>query len=1807
MASDTGSPSWNPALMPNGGHPESDPVHLTSSTATLKNHEMASQDPESHEPDTHDEEHHAETSFSNVGDAVEGGADLDGGVTAPNSHAEQSQQAAPENQQPPTATPSKSQHSSSMSFARTVSHEPEFNDEDDGDWSLQRTDTDPFKFMGPSDRTNSFPAVPPIASTSDSDQNQEPFAPSQALEAFGETEREDDGYGYQAEDHQEPQRPHASSIGGDVQGYEAAASNARYEEGVPLISRAGQPGNATAENPGGNLANTFDEDDGNDDFFSQAQTTDNEPALPTLERKSTMQVMGSLTSEPQSQNRTLEDTVKEEDEDDDDDDSDDDDEEEDDSDSDEDEDEDEDEEEEDEEDEEKSHSQMPKADHTTGLGIDQGRTPDTAVETEAPAEDLSAKWQEAFGSDDDEEFLLEDAATEKKTVDVAAFWADDDEGFLEDDEGGPDTVASQAAAPAPAAANPYMPQSNAPRANTVYSPSVPATPFNAAPQYGQPPQPRPDQNRAESFADKSKGGYSSPYDLPTDLVNNVVKPRKRPSLQQLSSAPASSMPPPPPPGKSPNPSIPAPSPAKSSGPSPAKSGFFEDLPMTVKPRPASRQSNRAASPALHAPPPLAGLSPAGSLTGEPFQPPVPSPRSSSLSTQSAIADSQPPGIAKLVAPPRTNPYATLDQHQPSNSMPPPSSTASRYSPAPATSAPPAVSNRYSPAPAAAAAAARSTHGYGHAAAAAGPPAVFPHQPRTSSPLAHFEVSHNKPYIAAHGVNGDASAVDRRASSAYETRLNRVPSLPPTREVDEEDESAPAGRSVSVSHAPLSTDTASRYSPASPPISRQTPPPAATFSAPPMTSPPKRAVSNYAPMPTAAQSTPAPPPRADTQSPSASQTSRPATRTSSESARGPSSNYSPSAPVVAKSTPQAGHTRTRGQSLTMQIVPPTDGREHDPLQRWKGVPIVTWGVGGTVVTSFPKSVPRYGMNQSVPTIFRTPGEVRIENFKDLVPAAERLTKFPGPLKGKSKKKEAISWLTAGIDSLERELPEISFHAQLSPEDKRSVERILLWKILRILVEHDGTLEGSPAVEKAVRDVLSPGTVTPTAENDALFPTGMGSQAAPVTAMQADGADAVAMEQFRHHLLRGDREAAVWAAADKRMWGHAMLISNTVSPELYKRVAQEFVRKEVNYPGHSNEPIGALYKVLSGNFDDCVDELLLSNTAASLNPSMNNADGLDNNRSPDDIRGLHALGNLLASYGRPEAAHVCFLFSRHIFVLLGSDHRQKTGSFVKELEAILLRSAATTGAPHLAAYKLQHAMHLAEHGQRDKALQYCDAITAAMSSQTRRSPYYHIQSPKEESSSWISKPSMNKVSDSMWNRFNKFVAGDDADSPGKGASGDLDSGPFARVATTPTMSRSPSVAGFESFGGSPGYGGNMAPGAAASRYAPMTSQPVGGTSSYEPMSQYAPAPRTSLDRSSSEMPRSPYEPTSAPAATLVPPSLSQQSLASPGYGLQESPSLLSPYSAMSGPGSSTPGYQPSSFGYEPPQMGGAPVQEDSETNGETNGGGYEPPSFQPYSYEPPSYEPMAQAEEDGEDEPKPKKKSFMDDDDDDIPALRPQEKSKAEKDRENEEMFRKAAEEDAKRAAAQQAAKKGWGFGGWFGGSKKTDMGSAGESSPNKPIRAKLGEQSSFVYDPDLKRWVNKKPGAENVEAKKEAPPPPKGAPRAFTGTPPPMSSTPPPPMGRASAPPPSIIPGTPPPMPMAIPTLNKQPSQDSIGGAPAMARSVSNMSNSSLPPSRPTTSMSNASSIDDLLSAAGSRKPGQKKARKSGRYVDVMAK
>lgn len=1574
-----------------------------------------------------------------------------------------------------------SQHSSSMSFARTVSHEISFDGDDDSEWTLSRSDTDPFnKFMSPTDRTNSFPAVPPPRHQDDAFPSHP--LPTQALEVVEETERasftnedpEDGKMFWENDGPAQTTQDSFQTIGGDIGDEATEASQSRFEEGLPLIPAAAD----TSEQTKKTTFDGFGDDDNDDDFFSQVKQDEPEDDfIQPVQRKSTMQVIGNSLDRQATMQQPGFDTL-------------------------------------DEHAEEEHHAQA-LADAFGAAAKDE-----TQVPTAVPEPDLSSKWQEAFGTgDDDDDFLLDDAG-EGENIDAAGFLGSDDEGLLldEDDELLDSTPAS-APVTAPAT-NPYLPTQaqtqpapvTAPATSYGYAPQPPQqTPYGGAFGYAPAALPKADAPKAESFASKAKGGYSSPYDLPTDLVSSNVKPRKRPSLPQQTQEPA-----PPPtaaPPRAANPYAPVPGSTASAPPAasapvsqPPRSAsrqesFFEDLPMAAKPRPASRQSARAASPSKQYSP---------TETSTPPPPPMNQqyqPASSPIEAPAAPQNSVP----NLVAPPKVNPYASLQAG--SAQSPAPAPNATRYSPAPAQQAkggsapPPAASNRFSPAPPLP----RQNSSPPQTISASASQTYLPHLPRTSSPLAQFEIHHDKSGAAA-----DGSHLDRRASSNFEPRLNRVASLPPTREVDEEDEEQ-AGHQLKAPQQPSSA--AGRYSPAP----QQTP----SAPASQMPSPQKRHISNYLPQSAPNQPNFAPPVRSQTQSPGAS-------RNSYQPAR-PSSAHTSAAPGFGQ-TGQPTNTmpvRTRGASITMDMVPPTDGRELDPLQRWQGVPIISWGVGGAMVTSFPKSTPRYTMNQSVPTMLRTPGEVKVKSMKEIEPLPEHLAKFPGPLRGKSKKKDALAWLASGIASLEKELPDISLSAQLSLEAKRSIERLLLWKILRVFIEFDGHLEGSPAVEKAVREILSPQTA-----GDAPMPnvSSFNNQSVSATGMKSDDVDSATMESIRENLLKGDREAAVWAAVDKRLWGHAMLIANTTSPELYSRVAQEFVRKEVNYTGHSNESLGAFYKVISGNFEDCVDELIpsharaglqLMSTDAGMGSTQDVMSGLDkwretvslvlSNRSDNDVRGLNALGKLLSGYGRAEAAQICFIFSRGIsvfggiddpnadFVLVGADHHKQTDQFAKETEALQLSEVyeygltlsgaanLAAGAPHLAGYKLQHAAILAEHGHRDKALQYCDAILTSISAQTRRSPYHHVvleaavddfmrrlkQAPKDDGSSWMSKPSMNKVSDSMWNRFNKFVSGDE-DANAQGADGEH--GPFARIATTPNISRSPSTTNFETYGASPSYGApSMMPAqasAATSRYAPATTPAAAPTQNpYELMSQQ---PAQTNGRTSNEYSPSPYEPAyssgnndsgypgfqqntessyqpSQPAPSSYQPQA--PSTSTQAYGLQPSPSITAeaamnanygyqgyqppsyepaPPAAESAGDAAEGGYQPQStqsFGYEPPTQSFGYEPPSTQSQGyeppstqsqgyeppamgsqgyeppATGSQGYEPPSTQSYGYEPPSYQPGLNNDAEDEDAPKPKKKSFMDDDEDDIPALKPADsKSKSELDRENEEMFKKVAEEE-----------------------------------------------------------------------------------------------------------------------------------------------------------------------------------------------------
>ena len=1551
-------------------------------------------------------------------------------------------------------------------------------------------------------------------------------------------------------------------------------------------------------------------------------------------------------------------------------------------------------------------------------------------ETETPGAHVTQASEPAPAAKDDWDLDLDDLDLDDEflpdTEDTLTLELDDDAGFLEDEPTAPAQQSTPAATSVPSTANRYAP---AQVAQAAAVPTPPANPYapagiqftNSAPPaqptpavssgttyngFGQPvSQQQPTRpalaSSGQSFADKSKGGYASPYDLPDEIVTTRRRAAPR------ATVPAAQPTPPPPPRSSsiasvsapPRPTLPPssvtvasmsppsssqstqsmtglPSAAPSKPAAPARaqtSDFFAELPVTTKPKkPSGRytpQPQEPAQPQIPHGPPQVSHGPPQAAQGPPqyqgppqFSPKERAPSWSSLRNE-VLPDS---GSAPAPTPFQQPEQLPMFPAQPSvlartNSLPVPQPAppqSSRYSPAPPSAAP--ANARYSPAlPSATSASSRyspappNAQGPAHARYGSEPPpgpprpASQPYAPRTSSPLAFATPRQQEQFPQAE------ASFDPPPGHQVPQSLENAPRAPfrsPLEGVSEAEERATV------------------------PAPASQPPIAARSGTPPLRSYPSSNVGSPKKTGNYTSQYQASPPRSDAHSPASSM--KPITRTLTASSEyqtpvlgfmsppAPTYNQQPAVPKPINSIP---HRRQTSLSLEYESIPPADERAADPLQQWKGAPIFTWGLGGTVVTTFPKEIPRYGGGTSAPMVKRSPGEVRIQSVKELLPESEDVTKFPGPLKSKSKKKDVSAWLGRKLEALESQRKEPGFeHSLNEDEHKRFEDKYLLWKVLRVLIDNDGRLKG-PAAEAAVKKALAH-------EEDAADAEGAFSTTADIVGrsrtntLQAEPIDPRAIEDLQKLLTKGDREKAVWHAVDQRLWGHAMLLSSTLSKDIWKQVVQEFVRKEVKKVGGNNQALAVLYEVFAGNHEDCIDELVPASARAGFQmvstdgagATQNALQGLDkwretvalilNNRSDGDAAALLSLGRLLAQYNRVEAAHVCFIFARTValvsgpddpqadLVLLGADHKQNPLELGIEMEPVLLTEvyefalslsapATSFAFPHLQSYKLAHAHRLAEYGHRTEAQAYCDAIASSMKATTKLSPYYNAsflgsldelsrrlsQSPMDGSSSWISKPRMDKVGSSLLSKFNSFIAGDDDEVSGNPAAG-AEIGPFAKISGD-SPSITPSQSSADLYGAYAGYGVPAAQPSAPSnsRYAPSnaSSAYTPRVSSEQQRSRYEPEGRPSMDsvRSISDtympssQPSSPYTPGQAmlsptsqrlqgktqsysplraePSAALsygspyMPAPPAEESASSPAFGKYQSPQA-----SFDGPVPAPPYHEQSSAGHEPSPS-------------------YEPPTS---SFEAPSYTPYEpEPEEDEEKEPQPKKKSIMDDDDDDDLAIRAsalkissaKPSGKSEADRATDEAFRKAAEEDAKRDKEAAANKKGW-FGGWF----KKDANLA-QQGPG-PIKAKLGEENSFVYDPELKKWVNKKAGATDTGRPAATPPPPKGGPpaaaRSGSGSTPPIG-----PPSAGMRPPTSM-----PPRSSSMPPPMGIPSRASTPGVPSDIEGAAKPPTLARPPPRPSTSMSNASSIDDLLGAAQPRKGAAAKKKKGGRYVDVMA-
>ncbi|KAF9985353.1 vesicle coat component [Mortierella antarctica] len=464
----------------------------------------------------------------------------------------------------------------------------------------------------------------------------------------------------------------------------------------------------------------------------------------------------------------------------------------------------------------------------------------------------------------------------------------------------------------------------------------------------------------------------------------------------------------------------------------------------------------------------------------------------------------------------------------------------------------------------------------------------------------------------------------------------------------------------------------------------------------------------------------------------------------------------------------------------QIVPepepePEEEYIDDPLNRINGCPLIAFGFGGKIMTSFPRTVQRFDSATSNMITKKYPGDLQLEHIKDILQGDKAVSTYPGPLlmdslvQRKNKRKDVLKMIEDKIKEFEHE-----------PESGLDAHHVLIWRLFKVMFEQDGALVGGAKVDEAVRSVLLSIPLS-------VYPAQPSQE--PTSPLRTSAS----MDVLQDLLRNGDRAGAVRYAMSSSLWAHALVISSCVNKELWKEAVNGFVNQELTSGGgdvqaNGREALRVLYALFSGQTQTAITELIPLNlrtpaevaqddapigddqfvTGASLSlmkPAEEHTEGskvpstslgqwrdtlvmILSNRTSGDQTAISSLGDLLLKEGWVEAAHICYLLSPQSsvhsgpdaqlnrLVLIGADANPHGAfPFYKNVEAFqkteiyefacALRSAgATGGLPFLQAYKLIYVWTLVELGMFSEAGRYLASVEAIVKTQTKGSPYYNI---------------------------------------------------------------------------------------------------------------------------------------------------------------------------------------------------------------------------------------------------------------------------------------------------------------------------------------------------------------------------------------------------------------------------------------------------------------------------------------------------
>ncbi|KIJ44072.1 hypothetical protein M422DRAFT_47563 [Sphaerobolus stellatus SS14] len=967
--------------------------------------------------------------------------------------------------------------------------------------------------------------------------------------------------------------------------------------------------------------------------------------------------------------------------------------------------------------------------------------------------------------------------------------------------------------------------------------------------------------------------------------------------------------------------------------------------------------------------------------------------------------------------------------------------------------------------------------------------------------------------------------------------------------------------------------------------------------------------------------------------------------------------------------------------------------NDPLGRTSvKVPVISFGFGGKLVSCF-HSTGESGYDISLTS--RQSTTVSIRTLHEVIPASAMESSestFPGPLFSdpgssgislarvgvgssstvKTKKTAVSKWLQEQADELSGGIP----HIAVGSQERHNMEgRLALLRLLKVMIDNDGQLSGSSAIEWAVRAALVSRLDLESSPEQSSKDLGVATPYGSFTDLNEQplavySVKASALDRIKEFLIRGQRHQAYHYAIDEKLWGHAMIIASSIDPQAWREVVQEFVHSELGVKqsllsladtkteaptsgSNGRESLRVAYSFLSGFGAGAVQELIpskalsgsketslsLPSPATHVTPLTPNfplptltssvpSDALEKwqetaamiafSKNQHESNTLTALGDYLSANKWTEAAHICYLLSPRTssfgglgtqnparIVLVGSESPATQRGFFKDLDVTLLSEIvefalslsplskgqdAFTGLPHLQAYKLIRAAHLAEMGYVELANRYCEAIGSSIRVSGRGSMFYTptfigelknlserlTAAPQaDKTASWITKkmakPSLDTLGGWLETRFSKLIIGE-------GEEGAEDTNDVSQASK-------PTYGPFSHYSTISSTVPSATPSRSSTPYMPTSATSTTSTVPHVPtVASYIPVDRASsaMDHLRPEMQR-----------------------ASPVQRVASANAATTTFSQAYNPGH----YQPS-----------AGVNQNTEdTNGEGQYVSYWGSNSQDRSGPTPTATTFHNVDaketegnfislmDDYSPGPTPMasrsnqtSRNVVEDEDDEEDLGFSNASSKRLKERLDEETESKGTEEKSKGETKQELTKpvlspnllselkqqsSSW-FSKWW---------SKGSDAP-KPIKANLGEETSFYYDADLKRWVNKKASrlllllypSGAAPASAPPPPPPPSRPRSAAPGPPPTGGAMTPPPLRSSST--ADLAGPPSRKPPRV-RSNLVPQEDGIvpGSAPPTATSFMN---SSLP-------------LPEAGPPMGRPKSAAAKRNVRNRYVDVF--